>query len=140
MPTTSLVARLGPIAQIARQRGLVFERLDNLVIVMDRTGRFLGVALWAERDFIVSTVFDRKTTTRLTARWIGPLPKPGHYLKGGTRAFTAYKIVAAPTRLPHRTESRLGLRVEQVRLPLPEDAVVHRWRWIHGSRFGEVVR
>jgi hypothetical protein len=58
MPITSLATRLAPIARVARQRGIVFEWVDNLAIVVDRTGRFLAVALRTDRDFIVSTVFD----------------------------------------------------------------------------------
>lgn len=66
---------------------------------------------------------------KLTARWTGPLPSPGQFLKA-PRGRTAYEFVSARPIMSRRKGRRFVFTV--VRHPascVPEGATVHDWFW-----------
>lgn len=76
------------------------------------------------------------STCKLTARWHGPMPLPGHFLKA-PKGRTAYEFVSARRINPRGNRRRYGYVFTVVRHPassVPAAATVHEWRWDRRER------
>ncbi len=127
---------------------LTATTLGRLIVVTDHGGHLLAVGVYRHRRrrpgdvrrhrpvITFSTVYDRGPTMILRARWPGPLPRTGEYLKSQCRARSAYRVVRTLTcrhvtwdAATKREVRDVRIVVERVDLPLPEGAVVHPWKW-----------